>query len=265
MVGVLAVPLIVGQLVGLFFALLQGLRKGLHTVAGTWTESTVKEIADPLRFVVGAIVMFSRKRDSAAWFRLVAGVLVLLAAASIPYIGGEVTGVFNPLLYAISVFVAGTIALVPDRIGDLREGRRLGEGGRLGGHRYPVKLKAGFGVAEYLVLIIAIILIIVWGYAGRHPHNPDYAGIAWGVGSAAALDLFTLSACIILGGSGLIVEPVREALAAGRDQVAKAAAGQSTYGRGPSRGTVGFWTFVLRAHPDLNGPPDNEPIEVDEV
>jgi hypothetical protein len=241
MVWPLALPLILGQLAR---SIVPILRAGKF--ADAWTTATVEELTDPLSFIIGAIaIVLSSERDDVAFFRLTASGVVLAGAAVIPVIGAIFTGIFNPVAYGIAAFAAGAATLIPDRIGELRKA------GRLGSSDYPVKLKAIFGAVEYLLIVVAGILIGVWGFSGR-PHHTILAGIAWGLGTAAALDVLTLMYCIVVGGSGVMVNALRAALQPSLDPVAEAAASEDARAHGvvPTGGGTNPGASIGQSAPD---------------
>jgi hypothetical protein len=162
------------------------------------TLSVVTELTDPLRFVIGAIaILLSPNRDRAASLRAICAFLVLVAAASVPVVGGAVKGTGDPLVYALAGFAAGIFTLIPDRVAELRNRGKIRRNG------YPMGMKTVLVGIEYLI-VIAVALLIGFASLGGPLDHTFWRGVTWGVGTVAFADLVTVSDCILIGGSGVI-------------------------------------------------------------
>jgi hypothetical protein len=141
------------------------------------------ELTDPLRFFIGAIYRrFSSYRDPQASIRFYSAFFVLFAAVAIPVIGGLVNGIGDGRVYAITAFIWGIVTLIPDRVGEIRENPNL----------YPKTVKTVLVGIEYVVVLAAMVLIVVWRFGGPLKHN-FWRGVTWGVGTVAAGDLVTVA------------------------------------------------------------------------
>jgi hypothetical protein len=218
LVVAIAGPLVVLRQLGQSLARL--LPRG-KTLAGELTSSVIKELTDPVRFVIGAFfIAFSPERDKSWFLRTLFAVLVLVAAAAPPLAGGLVKGTGDPLVYAAAGFTAGIFTLIPDRVAELREHKKIREG------KYPIKIKTFLVGVEYVIVFLVVVLAAVPFLGGPLDHM-FWRGVAWGVGTVALADLVTVNGCVLIGGAGVILNLTANARAASEELTQNASAGES--------------------------------------
>jgi hypothetical protein len=166
------------------------------------------ELTDPLRFVLGAILILILGGDDFwAMVRIASAFWVAVPVIAVPVLGAVLTGI-APLAYALTVFGAGLFTLIPERLYELRKERLIP------GWDYPARLKGSVLVLDGVAVIAGVCVIIVWQFGGPGQHT-FWRGATWGLVTVGLADLLTFVACIEIGVAKAVYSQVLAARHAG--------------------------------------------------
>ncbi len=176
-------------------------------------------VTDPVNFVVGSVLLLflhqkpSLEPASEGDAGLLEGTLLgmLLSTILTPALIialPVLVGVWFPHLgtgdafwFALTLLIGGAITLVPGRVAELRIR------GWVRGSGYPKKLRRTMWRVEFLMLVGAIPLILVWNFGG-HGHHPVVRAVVWGLVSVCLAELWTRSwAPIVVATVDLLEHP----------------------------------------------------------
>src|ERR1700733_1270176 len=167
-------------------------------------EEAWSELTDPVSFVVGSmLILFYRAKrvpDQSAPFDPVAvGGRIGATLGATPWVVMPVLipvlvgllfpqfGVGNSFWYAMTLLVAGAFTVVPSRLADLRDRKRVRGAG------YPKTLRKVMWWIEVCIWFGAIVAIFVWNFGGAKDHSIVRA-VVWGLLAVSLTEFATLSA-----------------------------------------------------------------------
>jgi hypothetical protein len=161
---------------------------------GELPEGAWAELTDAVNFVVGAIIVASRERGSeAAAYRLGAALPAGVYAAVPALIGllFPALDLGNALVYAVTLFIAGALTLLPGRLTELRSH------GFTAGHGYPKQLRTVMWRIEVVIVWATVPIILALGLSGT-PNVSWFRAVVWALGAVSLMDLYTASACAVI-------------------------------------------------------------------
>lgn len=165
------------------------------------------ELADPLNFVVGSLLLVSFGKNQAhdtpraKELRLLTrsyrfgGTFSLAAIIALPALAPALwpsLGMGDEFVYAVTLFVGGAVTLVPNRLAELRNKHPA----VITGSGYPKRLRKVMLALEWLTVFTTLLLILFWGFGDSDAHSTLRA-IVWGVLAVCVAELYTFYSAVI--------------------------------------------------------------------